>query len=138
MFTSGHGGMINSATSTGISRPSSRCAGLLKIRFHGLRYSCAPLLLDQDAYIVVIKELLGHAHIAIAADNYAHVQLPLQGDATESMATPSTTTAKRSRQKTIRTFVPTGRPNPLRPVRRHVVHESTYPTKKQVLPWARQ
>jgi integrase len=34
---------------------------------------------------VVIKELLGHAHISITADTYAHVRLRLQRDAIERM-----------------------------------------------------
>jgi integrase len=31
--------------------------------------------------LVVIKELLGHAHIGVTATVYAHVRLRLQGDA---------------------------------------------------------
>jgi site-specific recombinase XerD len=39
------------------------------------------LLLEQGAGLVVIKELLGHAHIGVTATVYAHVRLPLQRDA---------------------------------------------------------
>ena len=56
-------------------------AGLRRIRFHDLRHSCASLLLDQGVDLVVIKELLGHAHISITAEIYAHVRLRLQHDA---------------------------------------------------------
>ncbi|MEU8252250.1 tyrosine-type recombinase/integrase [Nonomuraea sp. NPDC048916] len=63
-----------------------RGAGLRKIRFHDLRHSCASLLLDQGVDLIVIKELLGHAHIAITADVYAHVRLRLQRDAIERMS----------------------------------------------------
>ncbi len=56
-------------------------AGLHRIRFHDLRHSCASLLLDQGVDLVVIKELLGHAHISITAEIYAHVRLRLQHDA---------------------------------------------------------
>lgn len=63
-----------------------RGAGLRKIRFHDLRHSCASLLLDQGVDLIVIKELLGHAHIAITADIYAHVRLRLQRDAIERMS----------------------------------------------------
>ncbi|WP_397334535.1 tyrosine-type recombinase/integrase [Nonomuraea sp. 3-1Str] len=52
-----------------------RGARLRKIRFHDLRHSCASLLLDQGVDLIVIKELLVHAHIAITADVYAHVRL---------------------------------------------------------------
>nr|WP_312888141.1 site-specific integrase [Nonomuraea rhodomycinica] len=62
-----------------------RGAGLRKIRFHALRHSCASLLLDQGVDPIVIKELLGHTHIAITADVYAHIRLRLQRDAIERM-----------------------------------------------------
>ncbi|MBK6011767.1 tyrosine-type recombinase/integrase [Streptomyces sp. MBT53] len=40
-----------------------REAHLRPIRFHDLRHSTATLLLEQGIELVVIKELLGHAHI---------------------------------------------------------------------------
>ncbi|MBN6054628.1 tyrosine-type recombinase/integrase, partial [Nonomuraea sp. RK-328] len=58
-----------------------RRARLRRIRFHDLRHSTAPLLLEQGVEIVVIKELLGHAHIGVTATVYAHVGLRLQRDA---------------------------------------------------------
>ncbi|GLW45266.1 site-specific integrase [Streptomyces sp. NBRC 14336] len=56
-------------------------AGLRRIRFHDLRHSTATLLLEQGIELVVIKELLGHAHIGVTATVYAHVRLRLQRDA---------------------------------------------------------
>ena len=58
-----------------------RNAGLRRIRFHDLRHSTATLLLEQGVELVVIKELLGHAHIGVTATVYAHVRLRLQRDA---------------------------------------------------------
>ncbi len=58
-----------------------RHAKLRRIRFHDLRHSAATLLLEQGVELVVIKELLGHAHIGITATVYAHVRLRLQRDA---------------------------------------------------------
>ncbi|MGY1454772.1 tyrosine-type recombinase/integrase [Streptomyces sp. SS8] len=55
--------------------------GLRRIRFHDLRHSTATLLLEQGVELVVIKELLGHAHIGVTATVYAHVRLRLQRDA---------------------------------------------------------
>lgn len=52
-------------------------AGLRHIRFHDLRHSTATLLLEQGVDLIVIKELLGHAHIGVAASVYAHVRLRL-------------------------------------------------------------
>jgi integrase len=37
--------------------------------------------LEQGVELVVIKELLGHAHIGVTATVYAHVRLRLQRDA---------------------------------------------------------
>jgi integrase len=56
-------------------------AGLRRIRFHDLRHSTATLLLEQGVDLVVIKELLGHAHIGV----YAHVRLRLQRQAIDSL-----------------------------------------------------
>lgn len=57
-----------------------RRAHLRQIRFHNLRRSTATHL-EQGIKLVVIKELLGHAHIGVTATVYAHVRLRLQRDA---------------------------------------------------------
>ncbi|WP_440064734.1 tyrosine-type recombinase/integrase [Streptosporangium sp. OZ121] len=85
VFTTRHGGMINPANVSRDFKALLQRAGLRPIRFHDLRHSCASLLLDQGVDLVVIKELLGHAHISITADTYAHVRLRLQRDAIERM-----------------------------------------------------
>jgi hypothetical protein len=64
-----------------------RKAGLRRIRFHDLRDSTATLLLEQGVELVVIKELLGHAHIGVTATVYAHVRLRLQRDAIDTLST---------------------------------------------------
>ncbi|MFJ5657956.1 tyrosine-type recombinase/integrase [Streptomyces microflavus] len=60
-------------------------AGLRTIRFHDLRHSTATLLLEQGIDLVVIKELLGHAHIGVTAGVYAHVRLRLQRHAIDTL-----------------------------------------------------
>ncbi|KUN75819.1 tyrosine-type recombinase/integrase [Streptomyces griseoruber] len=60
-------------------------AGLRRIRFHDLRHSTATLLLEQGVDLVVIKELLGHAHIGVTAGVYAHVRLRLQRQAIDTL-----------------------------------------------------
>ncbi|GAA0672288.1 hypothetical protein GCM10009535_59900 [Streptomyces thermocarboxydovorans] len=62
-----------------------RKSGLRRIRFHDLRHSTATLLLEQGVELVVIKELLGHAHIGVTATVYAHVRLRLQRDAIDAL-----------------------------------------------------
>lgn len=61
------------------------CAELRTIRFHDLRHSTATLLLEQGVDLVVIKELLGHAHIGVTAGVYAHVRLRLQRQAVDTL-----------------------------------------------------
>jgi integrase len=60
-------------------------AGLRRIRFHDLRHSTATLLLEQGVDLIVIKELLGHAHIGVTAGVYAHVRLRLQRQAIDTL-----------------------------------------------------
>lgn len=62
-------------------------AGLRRIRFHDIRHTTATLLLEQGVELVVIKELLGHAHIGVTATVYAHVRLRLQRDAIDILGT---------------------------------------------------
>ncbi|WP_308295563.1 MULTISPECIES: tyrosine-type recombinase/integrase [Streptomyces] len=59
--------------------------GFATIRFHDLRHSTATLLLQQGVDLVVIKELLGHAHIGVTAGVYAHVRLRLQRQAVDCL-----------------------------------------------------
>lgn len=54
--------------------------------------------LEQGVELVVIKELLGHAHIGVTATVYAHVRLRLQRDAID---TPGTTLGGRETTKTV-------------------------------------
>jgi len=74
---------------TNLTRPFRRLlhyAGLRTIRFHDLRHSTVTLLLEQGVYLVVIKELLGHAHIGVTASVYAYVRLRLQRQAIDTLS----------------------------------------------------
>jgi integrase len=75
-----------------------RRSRLPAIRFHDLRHSTATLLLEQGVELVVIKELLGHAHIGVTSTVYAHVRLRLQRDAIDllsrALRSPSEATAE--------------------------------------------
>lgn len=62
-------------------------ARLRRIRLHDLRHSTAAPLLEQGVELIVIKELLGHAHIGVTATVYAHVRIRLQRDAVDTLST---------------------------------------------------
>ncbi|SCD86199.1 Site-specific recombinase XerD [Streptomyces sp. BvitLS-983] len=85
VFTTVQGRPIDPTNLTRAFTAFLRKAGLRRIRFHDLRHSTATLLLEQGIELVVIKELLGHAHIGVTATVYAHVRLRLQRDAIDSL-----------------------------------------------------
>jgi integrase len=85
VFTTPTGSPLEPANLTrSFSRLLNR-ARLRRIRFHDLRHSTATLLLEQGVDLVVIKELLGHAHIGVTAGVYAHVRLRLQRQAIDTL-----------------------------------------------------
>ncbi|MEU0922075.1 site-specific integrase [Streptomyces cyaneofuscatus] len=98
VFTRPDGTPIEGSTLTRHFNTLLHRAGLRRIRFHDLRHSTATLLLEQGVELVVIKELLGHAHIGVTATVYAHVRLRLQRDAIDllghALRNPTETTGK--------------------------------------------
>ncbi len=81
VFTRPDGSPIEGVTLTRQFNALLRRGTLRRIRFHDLRHSAATLLLEQGVELVIIKELLGHAHIGVTATVHAHVRLRLQRDA---------------------------------------------------------
>ncbi|MEU7403618.1 MULTISPECIES: tyrosine-type recombinase/integrase [unclassified Streptomyces] len=85
VFTTPKGSPLDPGNLTRRFRRLLHSAGLRTIRFHDLRHSTATLLLEQGVDLVVIKELLGHAHIGVTAGVYAHVRLRLQRQAIDTL-----------------------------------------------------
>lgn len=85
VFTTPTGSPLEPANLTRSFSRLLHLAGLRCIRFHDLRHSTATLLLEQDVGLVVIKELLGLAHIGVTAGVYAHVRLHLQRQAIDTL-----------------------------------------------------
>ncbi|MFI1941255.1 tyrosine-type recombinase/integrase [Streptomyces purpureus] len=81
VFTTPQGRTVDPTNLTRAFKTLLRKACLRRIRFHDLRHSTATLLLKQGVELVVIKELLGHAHIGVTATVYTHVRLRLQREA---------------------------------------------------------
>ncbi len=85
VFSTPTGAPLDPANLTRRFRSFLDRAELRRIRFHDLRHSTATLLLEQGVDLVVIKELLGHAHIGVTAGVYAHVRLRLQRQAIDTL-----------------------------------------------------
>jgi integrase len=60
-------------------KPLLEKAGLLEIRFHDLRHTCATLLLGRGVHPKIVQELLGHSTTAMTLDTYSHY-LPSMDD----------------------------------------------------------
>ena len=58
-----------------------KAAGVRSIKFHGLRHTCATLLLQAGQPVHVVAERLGHQRTDVTLDVYAHVLPDMQQDA---------------------------------------------------------
>jgi integrase len=66
-------------------KPLLRRAGLLAIRLHNLRHTCATILLVAGKHPKYVQELLGHASITIILDTYSHVIEGMDGGLADAM-----------------------------------------------------
>jgi integrase len=63
----------------------TKSADLRPIKFHGLRHTCASLLLLAGTPIKVVQERLGHKKVEITMGTYAHVLPGMQQSAAERL-----------------------------------------------------
>jgi integrase len=61
-------------------------AGIKLIKFHGLRHTCATLLLQAGVPVHVVQERLGHKRLEVTLEIYAHVLPAMQQDAASKLA----------------------------------------------------
>jgi integrase len=57
----------------------------LGLTFHGLRHTCATLMLLNDVPVKVVSERLGHADVALTLRVYSHVLPGMQKDAADGL-----------------------------------------------------
>jgi integrase len=68
-----------------VTKPLLKRAGLLEIRFHDLRHTCATLLLTRNVNPKIVSEMLGHSSITITLDTYSHVLPNMRDQAAAAM-----------------------------------------------------
>lgn len=64
----------------------TKAAGVRTIKFHGMRHTCATLLLQADVQAHVVQKWLGHKDISMTLGIYAHALPSMQADAASKMA----------------------------------------------------
>ena len=67
--------------------PLIRAAGVKRIKFHGLRHTCATLLLLVGVQPHVVQRRLGHSDIQMTLGTYGHVLPSMQAEAAGKLAT---------------------------------------------------
>ena len=60
-------------------------AGVRWIKFHGMRHTCATLLLKAGVPVPVVSERLGHKGVEITMNIYQHVLPDMQEDAAKKL-----------------------------------------------------
>jgi integrase len=58
-----------------------QAAGVRSIKFHGLRHTCATLLLKAGTPVKVVSERLGHKRVEMTLNIYAHALPSMQQEA---------------------------------------------------------
>ncbi len=62
-----------------------KAAGVKAIKFHGLRHTCATLLLSAGVPVHIVAQRLGHAQASMTLEVYAHALPNLQQDAASKL-----------------------------------------------------
>ena len=63
-------------------------SGAPAIKFHGMRHTCATLMLKAGQPVHVVSERLGHSKVSMTLEVYAHVLPDMQADAADALGEP--------------------------------------------------
>lgn len=81
VFPSVRGTQMNPSNLGRWFRRAVRTAEVPHLPFHGLRHTCATLLLSAGTNPKVVQEMLGHSSIRVTLDIYSHVLPTIQEEA---------------------------------------------------------
>ena len=59
--------------------------GLLPLRLHDLRHTCATLLLAEGIHPKIVQERLGHSDVGMTLNRYSHVTPGMQRQAADAL-----------------------------------------------------
>ncbi len=62
-----------------------KTAGVRRIKFHGLRHTCATMLLEARVPVHVVSKRLGHSKVEMTMEIYAHVLPHMQQEAAATL-----------------------------------------------------
>jgi integrase len=85
IFTGALGAPIGPSTLGADLAARVKAAGLLHMRLHDLRHSCATLLHEAGVDWKEISDLMGHSKVSITQDLYAHMTPTLRQRTAEAM-----------------------------------------------------
>jgi integrase len=74
-------------------------AKLGHLKIHGLRHTCASLLLSKAVHPKIVQETLGHSQIGLALDTYSHLIPGLQQEAAHTIDALLTEESEQSRKE---------------------------------------
>jgi len=81
VFDRGDGGLLSRQLVARRLAAAARAAGAPPLSPHGLRHTCATLLLAAGVHPKVVQERLGHASVAVTLDVYSHAAPGMQAAA---------------------------------------------------------